>query len=189
MTSSQSLASDYVLWIFCQSNPEGRTCTSSSSLFIHPVLISAIYPGISCISVFTSLQHTYPIWIEWSEALPRLLIFRGLLFEMNTQKPITLSDLPLELLLMVAEDLSPVDVACLALCNRRLLSSLGSACCNLPKGRTGGPEDGPRIDFLTRLSRDLPLPSLSCLPTTASLAKGGSTRSQIQTSSLCRVPR
>ncbi|CAG7949259.1 unnamed protein product [Penicillium nalgiovense] len=75
---------------------------------------------------------------------------------MNTQKPITLSDLPLELLLMVAEDLSPVDVACLALCNRRLLSSLGSACCNLPKGRTGGPEDGPRIDFLTRPKFKLP---------------------------------
>jgi hypothetical protein len=75
---------------------------------------------------------------------------------MNKQKPITLPDLPLELLLMVAQDLSPVDVACLALCNRRLLSSLGSACRNLPKGRTGGPDDGPRIDFLTRFSRDLP---------------------------------
>ena len=82
--------------------------------------------------------------------------FRGSLFAMNKQKPITLPDLPLELLLMVAEDLSPVDFACLALCNRRLLSSLGSACRDLPKSRTGGPEDGPRIDFLTRFSRDLP---------------------------------
>lgn len=77
---------------------------------------------------------------------------------MNKQKPLALPDLPLKLLLMVAEDLSPVDVACLALCNRRLLSSLGSTCRNLPKGRTGGggPEDGLRIDFLTRFSRDLP---------------------------------
>ncbi|KAJ6184798.1 hypothetical protein N7519_006099 [Penicillium mononematosum] len=69
---------------------------------------------------------------------------------MNYQKPITLPDLPLELLLMISDHSSFADVACLALCNRRLLSSLGSACRNLPKGRTGGPEDGPRIDFLTR---------------------------------------
>lgn len=75
---------------------------------------------------------------------------------MDKQKPITLPDLALELLLMISDHLSPVDIACLALCNRRLLFSLGSACHDLPKNRTGGPEDGLRIDFLTRFSRDLP---------------------------------
>lgn len=57
---------------------------------------------------------------------------------------------------MIFDHLSPVDIACLALCNRRLLFSLGSACDDLPKSRTGGLEDGPRVDFLTRFSRDLP---------------------------------
>lgn len=76
---------------------------------------------------------------------------------MDKNKPTTLPDLPLELLLMISDHLSPVDIACLALCNRRrLLFSFGSACDDLPQNRTGGPEDGPRIDFLTRLSRDLP---------------------------------
>lgn len=57
---------------------------------------------------------------------------------------------------MISNRLSPVDIACLALCNRQLLFSLGSVCNDLPKSRTGGPEDGPRIDLLTRFSRDLP---------------------------------
>ncbi|CRL27699.1 Cyclin-like F-box [Penicillium camemberti] len=75
---------------------------------------------------------------------------------MDKEKPTTLPDLPLELLLVISDHLSPVDIACLALCNRRLLLSLGSACDDLPKNRTGGPEDGPRVDLLTRFSRGLP---------------------------------
>lgn len=75
---------------------------------------------------------------------------------MDKNKPTTLPDLPLELLLMISHHLSPVDIACLALCNHRLLFSLGSACDDLPQNRTGGPEDGPRIDLLTCLSRELP---------------------------------
>ncbi|KAJ5969643.1 hypothetical protein N7501_005891 [Penicillium viridicatum] len=72
---------------------------------------------------------------------------------MDKNKPTTLPDLPLELLLMISDHLSPVDIACLALCNRRrLLFSFGSACDDLPQNRTGGPEDGPRIDFLTRFT-------------------------------------
>ena len=39
----------------------------------------------------------------------------------HTQKPKALTDLPLELLYIIAEHLSPTDLACLALCNRLLM--------------------------------------------------------------------
>lgn len=93
---------------------------------IHCVLIYPIYPGIYHISVITELQHTYgPIWVEWSTAPPSFRVWN---FNMDKNKSTTLPDLSLELLLMILYHLSPVDIACLALCNRRLLFSLESAC-------------------------------------------------------------
>lgn len=36
-----------------------------------------------------------------------------------------------------------------------IVVSLGSVCDDLPKSRRGGPEDGPRVDLLTRFSHDM----------------------------------
>lgn len=79
----------------------------------------------------------------------------------NTQEPKALTDLPLELLRTVVEHLSPVDFACLALCNRLLMFYFaGSAFQPTANERLGGSQDKTRIrtriDFLTRLSRALP---------------------------------
>ncbi|PKY08570.1 hypothetical protein P168DRAFT_19095 [Aspergillus campestris IBT 28561] len=73
------------------------------------------------------------------------------------RNPAALTDLPLELLWMVSEYLSPVDLACLALGNRHLLHSFaGAAFKNFSNGRTGNPTDDARIQLLSRLSCDLP---------------------------------
>ena len=73
------------------------------------------------------------------------------------RNPTALTGLPLELLWMVSEYLSPVDLACLALGNRHLLHSFaGTAFKNFSNGRTGNPTDDARIQLLSRLSCDLP---------------------------------
>lgn len=59
----------------------------------------------------------------------------------------------------VAHDIQPL-VPCRH-CLPRLMQPpiivfLGSVCDDLPKSRTWGSEDGPRNDFLTRFSRDMP---------------------------------
>ncbi|KAJ5868842.1 hypothetical protein N7534_003395 [Penicillium rubens] len=77
----------------------------------------------------------------------------------TTRDPAALTDLPLELLWMISEHLSLVDLACLALGNHRLLSSLaGTAFRDFTNtnGRNGNPTDDARIKLLSRLSRDLP---------------------------------
>lgn len=75
----------------------------------------------------------------------------------NTRKPTVLTDLPHEILLMISEDLSSADIACLTLCSRHLMYSfIQSAFQSISNGRTGGPGDDIRIDLLSRLSRDLP---------------------------------
>ncbi|CAG8026697.1 unnamed protein product [Penicillium olsonii] len=69
----------------------------------------------------------------------------------------TLDKLPLEILWMISDHLSSVDIICLALGNRRLLNSFaGIAFKSFPKRRTGGPTDAARIQLLSRLSSDLP---------------------------------
>ena len=75
-------------------------------------------------------------------------------------RPTTLIGLPVELLLLISEFLSPSDIACLAVCNYRLMglfTSEESASLNgrLPKCLPGDMED-ERSLFLTRLSLDLP---------------------------------
>lgn len=75
-------------------------------------------------------------------------------------RPSTLIGLPAELLLLISDVLSPADIACLAVCNHRLMdlyASEDSATFNgrLPKGLPGDMED-ERSLFLTRLSFDLP---------------------------------
>ncbi|CAI7649393.1 unnamed protein product [Penicillium bialowiezense] len=75
------------------------------------------------------------------------------------RKPLALTDLPLELLWMISENLPPADLACLALCNHRLLHCLaGTAFKNFSNGRSRTPNstDDARIELLSRLSRDLP---------------------------------
>lgn len=74
------------------------------------------------------------------------------------RNPTALTDLPLELLWMISEYLSPVDFACLALGNRHLLHSFaGSAFKNFSNCRTGKPtDDDARIKLLSRISCDLP---------------------------------
>jgi hypothetical protein len=77
----------------------------------------------------------------------------------TTRDPAALTGLPLELLWMISEHLSLVDLACLALGNHRLLSSLaGTAFRDFTNtnGRNGNPTDDARIKLLSRLSRDLP---------------------------------
>jgi hypothetical protein len=75
----------------------------------------------------------------------------------TTRKPSSLTDLPLELLWMISEHLSSVDLACLALGNRYLLHSFGgTAFKNFSNCRTGNPTDDARIKLLSRLSYDLP---------------------------------
>lgn len=79
----------------------------------------------------------------------------------NTQKPKALIDLPLELLRMVVEHLSPVDFACLALCNHLLMfyfaeSAFHHTANECLEGSQDKTRIRTRIDFLTRLSRDLP---------------------------------
>lgn len=75
----------------------------------------------------------------------------------NTRKPRALTDLPVELLWMISEHLSPADVACLTLCSHHLIHCfIKSAFHGIPNGRTGGSGDDTRIDLLSRLSRDLP---------------------------------
>ncbi|KAJ5604249.1 hypothetical protein N7537_007205 [Penicillium hordei] len=73
------------------------------------------------------------------------------------RNPTALTDLPLELLCMISEYLSPVDLACLALGNRHLLRSFAAtAFKNFSNCRTGNPTDDARIELLSRLSCDLP---------------------------------
>jgi hypothetical protein len=73
------------------------------------------------------------------------------------RNPTALTDLPLELLWMISEHLSPVGLACLALGNRHLLHSFaGTAFKNFSNCRTGSPTDDARIKLLSRLSCDLP---------------------------------
>lgn len=79
--------------------------------------------------------------------------------ECDAQRPTNLPDLPLELLLLISEHLSLVDVACLSLCNHDLMECFASRAEHsftqyIPNTR--GPEDERRIVFLTSLSRDLP---------------------------------
>ncbi|PLN85570.1 hypothetical protein BDW42DRAFT_202409 [Aspergillus taichungensis] len=75
----------------------------------------------------------------------------------TVRNPTALTDLPPELLWMISEYLSPVDLACLALRNRHLLHTFaGTAFKNFSNGRTGNPTDDARIQLLSRLSCDLP---------------------------------
>ncbi|KAI9036107.1 uncharacterized protein KD926_002439 [Aspergillus affinis] len=77
----------------------------------------------------------------------------------NTRKPTVLTDLPLELLLMISDHLSVVDIACLALCNYHLMASFidtKSAFDNFSKRRIIDLNDAVRIEFMTRLAHDLP---------------------------------
>lgn len=74
---------------------------------------------------------------------------------MNKKMPINLPGLPLELLLMISEHCRH----CLSRVMQRPIVFFAwdlHVSHSLPKGRTGCPEDGRRIDFLTRFARDLP---------------------------------
>ncbi|KAL1989055.1 hypothetical protein VTN96DRAFT_5818 [Rasamsonia emersonii] len=63
-----------------------------------------------------------------------------------------LMKLPPELLLMIVESLSPVDIACLALCNHALLRTIGTTSLSL----SSQDHERHRELLLTRLARDLP---------------------------------
>lgn len=67
----------------------------------------------------------------------------------NTQHFRTFSHLPSELIHMVKEHLSPIDTACLALCNHNLVHFLKPAAQHLAN------DSHLRMEFLTRLSRDV----------------------------------
>lgn len=76
----------------------------------------------------------------------------------TVKRPRTLTGLPVEFLLLIAEFLSPADVACFALCNRWLMSLFApgnSLKHRLPKGQLGDLKN-ERSRFLTRLSLDVP---------------------------------
>lgn len=75
---------------------------------------------------------------------------------MSKQTPNLLLDLPLELLLLILENVSSVDIMCLSLCNHRLLSLFPREIQNLSRDCTGEPPDSQRVDLLTRLSHDSP---------------------------------
>ncbi|KAH8435363.1 uncharacterized protein LDX57_012992 [Aspergillus melleus] len=86
----------------------------------------------------------------------------------NTRKPTVLTDLPLELLLMISDHLSVVDIACLALCNHHLMASLiemKSAFDRFSSSRAVDLNDAVRIEFMSRLALDMPpyYPCFGCL--------------------------
>lgn len=92
--------------------------------------------------------------------------FRAKKNSMRSQnhEPITLTTLPPELLLIIADQLSPAHRSCLALCNHRLLEILFNSHDQLKRCfRVIVPDDplfldmnDTRISFLTQLSKDLP---------------------------------
>lgn len=74
----------------------------------------------------------------------------------SAQKAIALTDLPLELLWMVTARLSPVDIACLALCNRHLMLSLKECILHyFSHDRMVELGDEARVDLSSRLFFDL----------------------------------
>jgi len=77
----------------------------------------------------------------------------------SVNRPTTLIGLPVELLLLISEFLSPADIVCLAVCNHSLMALFVSDSTpledRLPKGLPGAMGD-ERSLFLTRLSLDLP---------------------------------
>lgn len=76
----------------------------------------------------------------------------------SVKQPSTLSDLPVEILLWIAELLSPASSTCLALCNRRLMSVFAAGGLLKHRLQKGEPGDltNERPIFLTRLSFDIP---------------------------------
>lgn len=81
-------------------------------------------------------------------------------------RPTVLIDLPVELLLLISEFLSPPDISCLALCNHGLMAiftvgDIYSLNCRLPVGYPGDMANERSI-LLARLSIDLPQYYLCC---------------------------
>lgn len=81
-------------------------------------------------------------------------------------RPLALTNLPIELLYLILEFLSPADTICLALCNHGLLAALSSAGQKplkhqLPQGRPGD-MSSERSLCLSRLSLDNPQYYLCC---------------------------
>lgn len=74
----------------------------------------------------------------------------------STKTPRNLLDLPVEILLMIVDSISPVDLISLPLCSQGLLNLFFDAEGNLLPYRHGEPPNNERVDSLTRLSRDNP---------------------------------
>jgi hypothetical protein len=76
----------------------------------------------------------------------------------STMYPTKLENLQPELLLLISKYLSSTDASWLALCSRHFMTRSFHDILNksFPPGRTGQPDEEVRIEFLTRLCRDLP---------------------------------